>query len=135
MTAVDTSVVVPALLGWHEHHERCREAAAGARIPSHALVESYSVMTRLPSPHRIDGETAQRLLAGWFGPSDVLLAPARVQRDLVRRAAAAAIEGGSVYDGLVGLTARAHGHTLLTRDLRAARTYAELGIAVEYLAD
>lgn len=135
MTAVDTSVVVPALLSWHVDHERCRSAMVGAAIPAHALVESYSVMTRLPSPHRIEGHVAEELLSAWFEPPRIVLAPARLQREIVRRAATGGIEGGAVYDALVGLTAREHGQTLLTRDRRAVRTYEILAVDYELLAD
>lgn len=131
MTAVDTSVVVPALLGWHEHHDACRQAARGTAIPAHALLESYSVMTRLPSPHRLAAAVAAELLRSWFTGPGVLIAPARLQREVVERVSGSGHEGGSVYDALVGLTAAAAGHTLLTRDHRALRLYDDLGIAVE----
>jgi predicted nucleic acid-binding protein len=133
VTAVDTSVVVPALLTWHEHHGACRQAARGTAIPAHALLESYSVMTRLPSPHRVAGAVAAELLRSWFSGPKVLTAPAKVQREVVERLAKAGYEGGSVYDGLVGLTAAAAGHRLLTRDQRALRLYDDLGIAVDLI--
>jgi predicted nucleic acid-binding protein len=66
--AVDTSVVVAALLGWHEAHEPARRALerglAAERIvmPAPALLEAYAVMTRLPSPHRIRPADAAALL-------------------------------------------------------------------------
>ena len=44
------------------------------------------------------------------------------------RCSAAGVEGGAVYDGLVGLTAAEAGRTLLTRDARAAGIYRRLGI-------
>ncbi|RIK07200.1 MAG: VapC toxin family PIN domain ribonuclease [Acidobacteria bacterium] len=133
MKAVDTSVVVPAVLAWHENHRQCYEAASNARIPSHALLESYSVLTRLPSQHRITAEVAAQLLGEWFLADDVLLAPARLQRGIARELAAAGIEGGAAYDALIGLTARTHGAILLTRDERAARYYRALDISHEFV--
>jgi predicted nucleic acid-binding protein len=41
------------------------------------------------------------------------------------------ITGGAVYDALVGEAARAHGRILLTRDLRARRTYDLMGVDYE----
>lgn len=134
MTALDTSVAVPALVSWHEHHELCRRAAAGARLPAHVLVETYSVLTRLPAPHRMSGDDVAALLARRFAPGDVLATPAALQRSIVQRAAAAGVEGGSIYDALVGLTARQHGQRLLTRDARAVRVYEILGVEHELLA-
>jgi predicted nucleic acid-binding protein len=129
VTALDTSVCIPALISWHEHHELCRREAGGARIPAHALTEAYAVLTRLPTPHRLSGRTAVDLLAGWFGPADVLTPPARLHRTLLPSLAASGIEGGATYDALVGLTARHHGETLLTRDRRAGQTYELLGVS------
>jgi hypothetical protein len=39
--------------GWHEHHAIARTAMASRpRLIAHAAIESYSVLTRLPPPHR-----------------------------------------------------------------------------------
>lgn len=135
MTAVDTSVCIPALLAWHEHHAASRRAAADAFVPSHALAETYSVLTRLPAPHRLDATTAATLLDGWFGTDRVLAAPVSLQRSLVRQIASHRIEGGAVYDALVGLIAKRHGQVLLTRDARASRTYGALGIDFHLVED
>jgi predicted nucleic acid-binding protein len=134
VTAVDTSVCVPALLAWHEAHEQSRRAAASAKLPAHALLETYSVLTRLPSPHRLSGEIAARLLAEWFPAMRVLLPSARLQRSVVSQVAATAIEGGAAYDALIGLVALEHDELLLTRDRRAATTYSRLGVDYELLS-
>lgn len=128
MTALDTSVCVPALLDWHEAHDVCRRAAVGASIPAHALLEIYSVLTRLPAPHRVDRATARSLLAARFGDGAVLTVPPALQRSAVERLASEAVEGGAVYDGIIGLTAAHHGEVLLTRDGRATRTYRALDV-------
>lgn len=133
MTAVDTSVVVPGLLSWHEHHERCRPFLREARISAHVLVESYSVLTRLPSPHRLAGAVAADLLGEWFSATEVLTVPDELQRTLVQEAVAAGVEGGAVYDGLIALTCKAADQPLVTRDQRAAGTYEALGAAVRFL--
>jgi hypothetical protein len=46
VTAVDTSVIVPSLAHWHEAHDAARRSAQGASVPAHALLESYSVLSR-----------------------------------------------------------------------------------------
>jgi hypothetical protein len=44
---------VAAFASWHEHHAIARKAMTGGpRLVAHAAVESYSVLTRLPPPHR-----------------------------------------------------------------------------------
>lgn len=128
MIALDTSVVLAALLAWHEAHEPARNAAVGASIPAHALIESYSVMTRLPPPHRLETDVARHLLAGWF-PSDRVLVPdPDLLTSIVDRLADTGIGGGATYDALVGLTAAGQGAELTTRDQRAAATYEALSV-------
>ncbi len=133
MIAVDTSVAIAALSPWHERH---REAATACRddavIPAHALLESYSALTRMPEPLRISGTVAaEALRRSWnhraIAPSpDLLIA-------LPARLASASIVGGSSYDGLVALTAHEHGCTLVSLDLRAERTYRVLGVDFQLL--
>lgn len=127
MTAVDTSVVVPALLGWHEHHDMCRRAAAGATIPAHALIETYSVLTRLPAPHRIESRAAADLLRRWFPMERILAASVALQHAVLSELDGAGVSGGATYDALIALTARQHDEDLLTRDVRASRTYRRVG--------
>ena len=90
-------------------------------------------MTRLPAPHRVSGVLAGRLLGARFAAGDVLVTPPALQRSLVGRLADLGIEGGAVYDALVGLTAHHHNETLITRDARAARTYDLLDISYDLL--
>lgn len=128
MIALDTSVVVAALLGWHEAHEQARSAARGGGVPAHALLESYAVLTRLPAPHRVASRVASSLIAGWFPPEQIFVPSAELARSVVERLAAAGIGGGAAYDALVGLTAAEHGAELRTRDRRAAVTYDALSV-------
>lgn len=133
MTAIDTSVCVPALASWHEQHDTCRRAAAGASIPGHALLETYSVLTRMPAPLRLPAETAHALLHRWFPRDRVLAAPAALQREGLEHLYAAGISGGAVYDGLIALIVKDHGDRLMTFDQRAVRTYEALGVDFELI--
>jgi predicted nucleic acid-binding protein len=49
--------------------------------------------------------------------------------------AAVRVSGGATYDGLIALTALDHDLELLSRDLRAARTYRALGVRFRLLTD
>jgi hypothetical protein len=120
MIALDTSVAVPSVLPWHEAHAVCHRRARGASVAAHALVEIYSVVTRLPAPHRF----GTRVLV----PSDLL------SRAFVDRLADAEVRGGATYDGIVALTTAEHGAQLVTRDLRAAATYEALGVSFELVS-
>lgn len=124
----DTSVLVPALVSWHEAHEESREALRGVgAIGAHVLLEAYSVLTRLPGSQRLDATLAADALAAL--PWDVIDLSAAARIPLIERFAEAGVSGGAVYDGVVGRTAREHGLTLVTRDRRAMRTYDALGVS------
>ena len=104
LATCDTSVLVPFLLPWHERHERARAALAERvdAVPAHVFLECYSVLTRLPAPHRLSAKSAGELLGalGW----DVLELWSDRYRDLVVTLSRGGISGGAVYDGLVGAT-------------------------------
>jgi predicted nucleic acid-binding protein len=134
VNALDTSVVVAALVGWHEAHDVARRAAIGNAVPAHVLVEAHAVLTRLPSPHRLSTAVAGHLLLEWFPPARVLVPPDDLAGSIVSRLVEADVAGGASYDALVGLTAASHGLELVTRDRRAARTYDAFGVRYELIS-
>lgn len=74
MIALDSSVVIACFGAWHEHHEVARRAlAAGPRLPAHAGLEAYSVLTRLPEPFRADAGVVAEFLARSFSGGRLLL--------------------------------------------------------------
>lgn len=125
-TTCDTSVLVSALLAWHPGHTEARKALVGVRgIPAHVLLETYSVLTRLPAPHRISPRDAGNALSAL--DVGLLSLPVKAHRTLVSTLAQGNVPGGATYDALVAATARHHGRTLLTRDQRARPTYDLIG--------
>jgi len=135
VTAVDTSVVVAAFASWHEAHDSAVAALARKpRLPAHVLMESYSVLTRLPPPHRAPGPVVAEFLGSEFG-SDLLMLPEAAQRNLIELAARKGLAGGAIYDALVAATALHARATLLTRDRRAAATYEAVGADFELIPD
>lgn len=132
MTAylLDTSAAIPLLMEYHDAHNVVA-SAVGDRplsLASHALAETYSVLTRLPGDARLEIDDAVTLIDTRFDAILPLSEP--VQQSLHRRLRDAGIFGGAVYDGIIALTAVEHGATLLSRDARAWRTYAALGATV-----
>jgi predicted nucleic acid-binding protein len=132
--AVDTSVAVPLIATGHPAHAIVNEWAAGLSLclPAHALVETYSVLTRLPGDARVSPADATEAIDANFGEV-VHLSAARqsgVHRDLSDRA----IVGGAVYDALICLAAADAGLPLATRDARARATFEALGVQVEVVA-
>jgi len=126
----DTSVLVAAIAAWHPRHAEARHRLVGIeprveRVVAHVVVETFSVLTRLPAPHRISPTDAQAALAGL--PWEVVALPPAGYRGFITAAAAQGISGGAIYDGLIGVTAREHQLTVLTNDARSRRTYDALG--------
>lgn len=133
MIVVDTSVVVAAFASWHEGHASAAKVLARKpRVPAHVLVESYSVLTRLPPPHRAPAELVAVFLAEMFTAAPLVL-PVRAHSRLIRQSAAAGIAGGSVYDALIAATVLHAKGRLLTRDRRATATYERVGVDYELL--
>jgi len=132
--AVDTSVVVAAFASWHEQHEAAdRVVVRGARLVAHCALEAYSVLTRLPPPHRAPAGLVRDFLQARF-PEPYLTLNAARHRDLVPRFVDLGIAGGATYDALISATAAHAGATLVSCDRRAANTYERFGVRVELLS-
>ena len=128
MKAADTSLVVAAFASWHEHHGAARKALdAGLRLPEHCALETYSVLTRLPAPHRAPGEVVRDFLAARFTEPFLRLTPA-AYRAFLLRLWEHEVTGGAAYDALVAATAAEHSAELLTCDRRASLTYERYGV-------
>jgi predicted nucleic acid-binding protein len=134
LIAVDTSVVVAAFSSWHEGHRAALEyLRRDPRLPAHAAMETFSVITRLPVPHRAPGRLVAEFLRQRFRNPLLTLPPSRYLR-LIEQAVAAGLAGGAIYDALIAATASHADATLLSRDRRAAATYEALGVEYELVA-
>ena len=120
MKAVDSSVVIAAFASWHEHHAIARKAMTGRpRLIAHAAVESYSVLTRLPPPHRASPAIVHSFITERFTDPFLTLSESGYQ-ELLATVAAGQILGGPAYDALIAFTAAEHNATLVSLDRRAA---------------
>jgi len=130
LVAVDTSIAVPLVMQTHRKHAAVRQwrGSRSLALSGHALVETYSVLTRLPGDSRLGSDDAARLMAEGFAPPLLLGRPTaeRLPEVLSRLS----IAGGAVYDALVALAAKEHGLALATRDERAKGTYDAVGVEV-----
>lgn len=133
MIAVDSSIVVAAFASWHEAHRVSAQLLERRpRLPAHALIESYSVLTRLPAPHRAGAGIVAEFLAERF-PQPPLVLPGDAHAALIAAVAEARLTGGSVYDALTAATAKHAGAVLHTRDRRAVATYERIGVRFQLL--
>ena len=134
MRAVDTSVVVAAFASWHEHHEQAREVLDdGARLIEHCALETYSVLTRLPPPHRSASEIVRDFLRQRFREPYLRL-DSRAYRDFLFELPERGVTGGAVYDAVVAATAGLHSAELVSCDRRAMSTYERLGVKAVLLS-
>jgi len=130
---VDTSVAVALLVQDHELHDAAVGSIGDRRVglSGHTMFETYSVLTRLPPPHRRPADVVARLIEDNF-PVNRWLSPeaaAALLSTLARRE----ISGGSAYDALVAATALESGLPLLTCDRRALPVYRALEVRCEVI--
>lgn len=132
--ALDTSVAVPLLVQTHEAHPRVVEWWQGrpVALSGHALVETYSVLTRLPGDIRLAPADAARLLVERF--ETPLLLKSVDARRLPNILAGLNIAGAAAYDAIVALAAASNQYVLATRDGRARSTYEAVGAEVDVVA-
>ena len=133
MRAADTSAIVAAFASWHENHAAARDALdGGLRLIEHCALETYSVLTRLPPPHRSPGPLVRDFLAVRFSDAFLRLSP-RSYRDFVLQLPDHAVAGCAAYDALVAATAVANDAELVTCDRRALPVYEAYGVRVVLL--
>ena len=133
MKAADTSLVVAAFASWHENHEGARRALdGGLRLIEHCALETYSVLTRLPAPHRTSSDLVREFLGTRF-PEPFLRLSARAYKDFILGLPAHGVTGGAAYDALVAATAAGCGAGLVTCDRRALPIYERYGVRIHIL--
>lgn len=131
----DTSVIVASFASWHEHHDVAFTAVGRIDgVIAHCLIETYSVLTRMPAPHRMSAPLVSRYLESTFGKLAVFGLTPEEQRELVKTCAAQGLSGGAVYDAMIAASCVRTGAKLLTLDGRARQTYAALSIDHELIA-
>jgi predicted nucleic acid-binding protein len=131
LKAADTSLVVAAFASWHENHEGARRALdGGLHLIEHCALETYSVLTRLPAPHRVSGAVVREFLSTRF-PQPYLRLSARAYKEFLLGLPDYGVTGGAAYDALVAATAAACGARLVTCDRRALPIYERYGVRIQ----
>jgi predicted nucleic acid-binding protein len=135
MLTPDSSVVVPALDTSHECHEQAAafiEGAGELRLVAHVALEAYHILTRVRPYRRLPPRAVATALRDTF-PGPLVGLPPEEHWALVERAPQLGIVGGAVFDAFIATAARRAGLTLVSRDRRAASTYAAIGVDCELL--
>ncbi|MEO7727376.1 MAG: type II toxin-antitoxin system VapC family toxin [Burkholderiales bacterium] len=126
-------MVVAAFASWHESHEAARRALdSGLRLIEHCALETYSVLTRLPPPHRTSGTVVRDFLATRF-PQPLMRLSAQAHKDFILGLPDHGVTGGASYDALVAATAAHCSVELVTCDRRALPVYERYGIRTQLL--
>jgi predicted nucleic acid-binding protein len=115
--------MVAAISPWHLQNQPARVAIDEQRdlgrtiaIPAPALAETYSVLTRLPLPHRLAPDIAWQLIEeNYLRDGQLVSLSADGYLRVVRRAARDGHTGGRIHDLVIAECARdCHAKALLT---------------------
>ena len=127
-------MVVAAFASWHESHDAARRALdGGLRLIEHCALETYSVLTRLPSPHRSPGKLVRDFLSSRF-PQPLLRLSAPAYKDFILGLADRDVSGSAAYDALVAATAAGCGAELVSCDRRALTIYERYEVRAHLLS-
>lgn len=137
-TAIDTSVLIAAVSSWHEAHERCLHAVdtvlaePPVLLSQHVLTESYSVLTRLPAPHRLAPKTVLALLEDTLsGVAEIVSLPPEATWAFLTDLAHGEVAGGGTYDAFILRSVVAGGaDRILTLNGRHFERLAPAGVEV-----
>jgi predicted nucleic acid-binding protein len=136
---LDTSCMIAAVCGWHEHHDPAAEEIEQRLgrgdtmlVAAPALVETYAVLTRLPPPHRLSAADSLALIdANFLSGTEIIALDGTSYRTLLRRAPAEGIVGGQAYDAVIASCGVAAGaKALLTFNERHFLPFAGWGLDI-----
>jgi predicted nucleic acid-binding protein len=134
LKAADTSTVVAAFASWHALHDAARrELDRGLDLIEHCALETYSVLTRLPPPHRVRADIVRDFLDSRF-QQPFLRVPPEAYRQFVLELPTRGVVGGAAYDALVAVTAATNRIELVTCDRRASAVYERYGVRTLFLS-
>ena len=110
--AADATVLVAAVVAWHERHDAAASALESALarkaliVPAPALLDSFAILTRLPAQHRLTHADAFHLLRSSFSTARVAGPKTRDAWGWLRRWSVAPLGGSDVYDAQIVEIAR-----------------------------
>jgi len=130
--SADSSLLIPALAPAHPQHAQCRPYLGQIQVlVAHTVLETYSRLTTVREGITLRADLVAEVLRSLRLPTVQL--PAEEYVSLVGVLASAGRAGGAIYDAQIAATAKHHGLKLLSRDHRAAATYALIGAEVELI--
>jgi predicted nucleic acid-binding protein len=114
--AIDSSCAIASLSIWHPANENTMELIEKLKIedpplilPAPVLIETYSVLTRMPQAYKAMAREAFEMIRVSFSQANVIALPADAFLEEIARAAALNISGGAIYDAIIARCARLGG--------------------------
>jgi hypothetical protein len=134
---VDSNYLICVLQSWNTHHattiadlERRLDRGYEFHLIPHTLLESYSVMTRMPDPFRKPPATVLGLLRKNFAEFPLLPSPGNPWQ-LLDGLAERGLGGGQTYDRSIAFAAHQAGiGELVTWNVKHFQTHAFPGLAI-----
>jgi predicted nucleic acid-binding protein len=121
LVAADATVLVAAVVSWHERHAAAADAVEHALarkalvVPAMALIDAYAILTRLPAQHRLPHAEAFHLLRSNFAAARLAGPKTRDAWSVLRRLSVAPVGGSDTYDAqLIEIARDAGAKTLLS---------------------
>ena len=138
VVVLDSSCLIAAACDWHVHHhitavdlERRRRDRDRILIAAPALLEAYSVLTRLPPSFRISPEDAAHVLEANWSRSECVALTAKEYWTLLRGESSRGIGGGRICDAVIAHCARkARADEILTWNVDHFAAIAGAGLTV-----
>ena len=138
VVVLDSSCLIAAACEWHVHHEVTVEDLERRRrdrdrflVPAPALLEAYSVLTRLPPSFRLSPQDAAHVLHASWGQSESVALDAEEYWTLLRGESSRGIGGGRIYDAVIAHCARkAKADELLTWNVDHFAPFAGEGLTI-----
>jgi predicted nucleic acid-binding protein len=135
---IDASVIVPLLAKRSANHQRAWAAydsltAAHAEfvVTDHALLESFSVLSRAPAPLGTGHNEAEELLKRNFSSTTIAPLAPGMAWDIIRLTLSRGFWGGRVYDAAIAYaTFEAGARLLLTWNVKDFHSVAPVGLEV-----
>ena len=137
---VDTSCLVPLVSSWHEHHEATLSTLEGLKkqnnnliVAAHAVLECFSVLTRLPERIRITPrEASERLFENIAQNFQMVGVDPDTCWSAVRHLSYRDLRGGLIYDAIIAYSCASAGATiLLTWDVQDFLRVAPAGLTIQ----
>ncbi len=118
---LDSNCVIALLCDWHVHHQvtigcyqHLLDIGSVPVLPVHVILESFSVLTRLPAPHRLAPEMVKLVLEQTFAKTATVEAlHAETAWTMIEALARQGLGGGKIYDAVIAASVAASGAGVL----------------------